>query len=110
MKAAELYIEQPIDTRVIKRRWLPRIAQNVADEYDPDTKVDASEIWEFIESECERYMTYAHDGLVLVAAYGWSDAVVGGVDYEDGPRRLFENDAYGFVKQALEDKGIEIIE
>ena len=110
MKAAELYIEQPIDTRAIKFRWLPRIAQNVADEYDEDTQVEASEVWTFVENECERYITDAHDGLTLVAAYGWVEAVSGGVDYEDGPRRLFEQDAYDFAAQALEDKGVEIID
>ena len=110
MKVAEFYIEQPIDTRAIKYRWLPRIAQNVADEYDPDTEVEASEVWEFVENECERYITDVHDGLTVIAAYGWIDAVNGECDYEDSPRRLFEQDAYAFAVQALEDKGIEVID
>lgn len=73
------------------------------------SSIDSDRLWGMVEETCE---DHAHGdvccGLQILASYGWSDALEGGVDHEDSPMRLFEDDVHERVVDLLEDEGIEI--
>ena len=107
---ASLFVPE-IDTNIVKRKWIPEAARSIADEYDDDTTITRQDFDEAVDNECnEHYGVYACEGLTLIAAYGWSDAVKGGVDYEDSPIELFKQDVAEVAEMYLLDKGIEIID
>ena len=69
------------------------------------------ELWSKVEDECFAFAHgYVTNGLQILASYGWSDALDGGVDREDSPLYLFEDDVMERVKQLLENEGIEIVD
>lgn len=90
------------------KRLVSQCAKRIAGEIDEDIHEDA--LWPMVEDECEQF---AHgdvcNGLQILASYGWSDALHGGVDYEDSPIRLFEEDVYKRVEQLLWDDDIAVI-
>lgn len=67
------------------------------------------ELYKKIEEQCES-VAYGNvcNGLQILASYGWSDALYGGVDREDSPLYQFEEDVHNRVIELLYAEGIDV--
>lgn len=89
-------------------RLVNRCAENVANEVSARS-VGEDELWRMVEVESENVAYgYVCNGLQILASYGWSDALYGGVDREDSPLYRFQDDVFERAKELLEDEGIEV--
>lgn len=107
--AIELYIEN-IDVAEVRRKWIPADAQEVADCFNEDSTITEDDFSYAVRNVIDGRATYARDGLILIAKYGWSKAVSGDVDYEDSPIAQYEDDVADAARGLCWDKGIEIID
>jgi len=90
------------------KRLVNKCAKSVADVVFCE-RIGDDELWQKIEDEAEA-MAYGYvtNGLQILASYGWSDALYGGVDREDSPLYQFEEDVHNMVIELLEGEGIEV--
>lgn len=90
------------------KRLVEKCAENVACVVFCERAYD-DELWQKIGDEAEA-LAYGDvcNGLQILASYGWSDALYGGVDREDSPLYQFEDDVHTRVIELLEDEGIEV--
>ena len=89
------------------KRLVNECAKHVAD--DIRESISDYELEKMVVEHCENEVFgNVCNGLQILASYGWSDALTGGVDYEESPLYLFEDDVLELVKELLEDEGIEI--
>lgn len=92
------------------KRIKARCAENVANEVTTRS-ISEGELFRMVEDECEREaFGDACTGLQILASYGWSDALYGGVDREDSPLYRFEDDVFDEAKRLLEDAEINVFE
>lgn len=92
------------------KRIMAQVAENVANEVDTKS-IGADELFSMVDDECERVaFGDVCTGLQILASYGWSDALRGGVDYEDSPLRKFEDDVFDAAKELLEVEGVNVYE
>ena len=91
------------------RRTVVEYAEHVAAEFGgPEAK--AYDVWNEIERYCEDKLFGSRStAMLVIGRYGWADALKGGVDYEDSPLHMFEDDVYSEVERILEDEGTAIV-
>lgn len=92
------------DTERLVGRCADRVACVVMCE-----RISYDELWQKVEDESEA-IAFGNvcNGLQIIASYGWSDALYGGVDREDSPLNQFQDDVINKVVALLEDEGIEV--
>lgn len=91
--------------------WIQSKAHEVADAYEqPWNDEFANEVLtELVTEKCEGFGGDRCTGLALIAHYGWTAALYGGVDFDDSPINEFMVDVQELAKAYLEcERGITI--
>ena len=86
------------------RDWINQAAYNVVNNYDDDAP-----IWPRVYDEADSYTCYVKEALTICAYYDVFD-VVNGCDWEDSPRKQFENDIYDAALAIAESENVKIPE
>lgn len=104
MSHAKLYAGV-IDTNNVDV-WLRSYANEIVDCFD-ELVDDGNHPLDVDFYECAHDVEFtveANQGLTIIAAYGWNDALMGYNDTENSPWELFERDAHNMAISIIEDK------
>ena len=92
--------------------WVRTQAARVANAFEKEFPFESDhDIYTLMDSV--EVLLYGFGGdretaLALIAHYGWSDALIGGVDQEDSPIEKFKTEVCDLAKEYLYERGIYI--